>query len=64
MNVYLPDGTVTILDGNPVPVISLLKTMGINPIEVIITKNGRLVPEDAVVSGSDEVKVFRVAHGG
>ena len=64
MNVYLPDGTVRILDGTPLMVSSFLRSMGLNPLEVIITKNGRVIPEDAVVSGSDEVRLFRVAHGG
>ena len=64
MNVYLPDGKVVVAGEDPVPVGSLLLSLGINPLEVIVTKNGRLVPEDAVISCSDEVKVFRVAHGG
>lgn len=64
MSVYLPDGRIIMPAGDPVPVNSLLLSLGINPLEVIVTKNGRLIPEDAVVTGSDEVKVFRVAHGG
>jgi sulfur carrier protein ThiS len=64
MSVYLPDGTIMVPEGSPVPVGSLLLSLGINPLEVIVTKNGKLIPEDAVISCGDEVKVFRVAHGG
>jgi len=64
MSVCLPDGTVIVPESCPVAVSSLLFLLGINPLEVIVTKNGRLVPEDAVISASDDVKIFRVAHGG
>ncbi|HTY14091.1 MAG TPA: MoaD/ThiS family protein [Methanoregulaceae archaeon] len=64
MSVCLPDGTIIVPEGGPAPVSSLLLSLGINPLEVIVTKNGRLVPEDVVICGSDEVKIFRVAHGG
>ncbi len=64
MNVSLPDGKILVPEGDPVPVGSLLESVGINPLDVIVTKNGRLVPEDATVSCEDEVRVFRVAHGG
>lgn len=64
MSVCLPDGTIVEPEGGPAPVSSLLISLGINPLEVIVTKNGRLIPEDAVISGSDDVKIFRVAHGG
>ena len=42
----------------------LLTSYNINPLEVIVTQNGRLIPEDATVSGEDEIRVFLVAHGG
>jgi sulfur carrier protein len=64
MSVCLPDGKIVVPEVTPAPVSSLLLTLGINPLEVIVTKNGRLVPEDAVISENDEVKIFRVAHGG
>jgi len=38
--------------------------LGINPIEVIVSVNGKLVPEDVIVSGNDEIRIVRVAHGG
>ena len=64
MSIQLPDGTILVPGGDPVRVLSLLQSAGINPLDVIVTKNGRLIPEDAVVFPHDEVRVFRVAHGG
>ena len=35
-----------------------------NPLEVIVSRNGTLVPEQAVIGGEDEIRVIRIAHGG
>jgi sulfur carrier protein ThiS len=42
----------------------ILARFGINPLEVIVSVNGRVVPEDAMVSGSDRIRIIRIAHGG
>jgi len=64
MRLQLPDGTVREIHGDVITVATLLTGCNINPLEVIITRNGRLIPEDATVSGNDEIRVFLVAHGG
>lgn len=64
MKLYLPDGTIREFGTDRATIISVLDECGINPLEVIVTRNGRLVPEDTVVSGTDEIRLFRVAHGG
>ncbi|MEI7434377.1 MAG: MoaD/ThiS family protein [Methanomicrobiales archaeon] len=64
MRLQLPDGTTRNVTGDAKTVATLLADCNINPLEVIVTKNGRLIPEDATVSGNDEIRVFRVAHGG
>ena len=64
MRLQLPDGTIREISGEVRTVASLLTGCNINPLEVIVTKNGRLIPEDATVSENDEVRVFLVAHGG
>jgi len=64
MRLQLPDGTTCDMSGEPTTVTTLLTGCNINPLEVIVTRNGRLIPEDATISGSDEIRVFLVAHGG
>jgi len=64
MQLRLPDGTIHEVSGEPKTVATLLTGCSINPLEVIVTRNGRLIPEDATVSGNDEIRVFLVAHGG
>lgn len=64
MRLQLPDGTILDAGADPKPAASLLARYNLNPLEVIVTRNGRLIPEDAIVSGNDEIRVFLVAHGG
>lgn len=64
MLLYLPDGKPRHVPGDPRTIGSLLIECGINPLEVIVTLHGRPVPEDAIVSGDDEVRIIIVAHGG
>ncbi|MDK2974595.1 MAG: sulfur carrier protein [Methanofollis sp.] len=42
----------------------VLLMLGINPIEVIVSRNGALIPEDTMVGGADELRVVRFVHGG
>jgi sulfur carrier protein len=64
MKVQLPDGTVRTVDAAGMPVEEVLALLGVNPVEVIVTLNGTLVPEDAVAGGGDEIRLVRISHGG
>jgi len=64
MKLFLSDKDVRILEHSPAPVEQILLEQGINPLEVIISRNGKLVSEDTVIETDDEVQVIRIAHGG
>ena len=64
MKIILPDKTTRETGSDPVSVEALVRNLGFEPIEVIVARNGTLVAEDAVVSGDDEVRIIRIAHGG
>ena len=64
MKLILSDKDVRILEHSPAPVEQILLEQGINPLEVIISRNGKLVSEDTVIETDDEVQVIRIAHGG
>ena len=64
MKVILPDQDVRVMEQGPVTVGDLLREMGINPLEVIVSRNGKLVPEQAAIGGDDEIRIIRIAHGG
>ncbi|MDM7934960.1 MAG: MoaD/ThiS family protein [Methanothrix sp.] len=64
MIVALPDGSRREIDVKSARIEEILDELGINPVEVIVAKNGRIVPEDETASGDDMLKIVRVVHGG
>ena len=42
----------------------LLQHMKINPVEVVIARNGQVVTEDAAVHDKDNITIFSVISGG
>jgi len=64
VRVIYPDGRVKEVEITEMPIEDLLEELGINPVEVIIAKNGKIVPEDDVVRSDDEIKIMVVKHGG
>lgn len=64
MKLILSDKDVRVLEQSPAPVEQVLLEQGINPLEVIVSRNGKLISEDTVIETGDEVRVIRIAHGG
>ena len=64
MKIILPYSTINIVLEDPASITSILDKLNINPSEVIVSRNGKLVPEDTLISGDDEIRIIRIAHGG
>ncbi len=64
MKIILPDKSCRTQTIPPMTVGELLRDLGINPVEVLVSRNGTLVVEDAPVEDSDEVRIYRITHGG
>jgi len=64
VRVIYPDGRVKAMEIAEMPIEGLLEELRINPVEVIIAKNGAIVPEDEMVRNADELKIIWVKHGG
>ena len=64
MKIILPNTTINIMQDDLVSITSILDKLNINPSEVIVSRNGKLVPEDTLIGGDDEVRIIRIAHGG
>jgi sulfur carrier protein len=64
MKLILPDQKTIDIDRVPVPVEKVLLELGINPLEVIVVRNGKMISEDTVVQTDDEIRIIRIAHGG
>jgi sulfur carrier protein len=64
MLIALPDGSRREISMDEARIEDILKQLGINPEEVIVAKNGKIVPEEETAGGSDELKIVRFVHGG
>ena len=64
MKLILADRDERVLEHGPAPVEQILLEAGINPLEVMVTRNGKLISEDTVVGDEDVIRVIRIAHGG
>ena len=52
------------LEAEDISVEEMLKQLEINPVEVVVTQNGRIVLESSILQRGDEVKIIQVIHGG
>jgi sulfur carrier protein len=64
MKLILSDHDKRIIEHSPAPVEQILLEAGINPLDVLVSRNGTLISEDTVVEAEDEIRVIRIAHGG
>ena len=64
MKIILPDQSVRVVEYGPYLIEDLLVSLGINPLEVIVSRDGILVPEGTPVSTDDAIRIIRIAHGG
>jgi len=64
MKLFVSSEGCRIFDHSPAPLEQILAEQGINPLEVLVSRNGKLIPEDTIVGADDEIRVTRIAHGG
>jgi sulfur carrier protein len=64
MKIRFQDGTVQTFAGGPAMASEVLAWLGLNPASVILSRNGKVIPEDTLLGRDDEVRVTRVSHGG
>jgi sulfur carrier protein len=64
MKIHFQDGTSHTFEGAPATVAGVLLSLGVNPVEVIVSRDGRVIPDDTVLGPDDEIRIIRVSHGG
>ena len=64
MLIALPDGSRREIAEKCARIEDILKQLGINPVEVIVAKNGKIVSEEETACSDDELKIVRFVHGG
>ena len=57
MKLIVSAGDCRVFDHGPATVEQILTEQGINPLDVIVSRNGRLVPEDTVLEADDEIRI-------
>jgi len=64
MKIILPDKSSRQVETIPRPVEQILLDAGINPLDVLVSRDGKLVTEDTLVGNDDEIRIIRISHGG
>lgn len=64
MKITMPDGTAKEIPVEAMLIEDILKLLNINPVEVIVAKNGKIVSELDHARAEDELKIVRIVHGG
>jgi sulfur carrier protein len=64
MKIAMPDGSRREMKLDGVRIEDILRDLGINPVEVIVAKNGKIVSEEEQANYADELKIVRIVHGG
>lgn len=64
MKIVLDDGNIREVDIDKTVIDDLLKSLKINPVEVVVAKNGKITTEFDVVESGDQLKIIRIIHGG
>ncbi len=64
MKITLQDGVTKEISIETMVIEDILKLLDINPVEVIVAKNGKIVSELEMARAEDELKIVRIVHGG
>lgn len=64
MKIILPDGNRKELYIAESIIEDILNDLTINPVEVIVAKNSKIVSEFESVRDEDEIKIIKIIHGG
>lgn len=62
--IILPDGSAREVRRSGATIEDVLEMLEINPEEVIVAKNSKIVSECETIDEKDEIKVVRIVHGG
>ena len=64
MKITYPDGSVKEIGIKEISVKELLKVLGINPIGVVIAKEGKIIPNDGILRNEDKIVIHEIVSGG
>jgi sulfur carrier protein ThiS len=64
MKIVLDDGIIKEVEVDKALIEDILNDLKINPVEVIVAKNGKITSEYDEVGSDDQIRIIRIIHGG
>ncbi|WP_407355740.1 MoaD/ThiS family protein [Methanolobus sp. WCC5] len=64
MKVKLPSGKTEEMKASRLTVEELLLMLDISQAEVLVSRDGRIIPEDTVLKDDDDIRIVQVVFGG
>jgi sulfur carrier protein len=64
MRIIFPDKSSRETRTCPRPLDAVLLEAGINPLDVLVSRDGKLVTGDTLVGDDDAIRIIRISHGG
>ncbi|KXS41056.1 MULTISPECIES: ubiquitin family protein [Methanohalophilus] len=63
MILHISDNSIEI-QADSIPLKDVLEMADINPLSVIVAREGTVIPVETTVYSEDTLKVYRISHGG
>ncbi|HSQ02119.1 MAG TPA: hypothetical protein VLM77_02605 [Methanobacterium sp.] len=64
MEIKFSEGHIENIDIKRLSVNELLKNFGIDPLEVIVKRDGSVILDDEILGKTDSIEIIRVIHRG
>ncbi|SFM91937.1 sulfur carrier protein ThiS [Methanolobus profundi] len=64
MKIRLPSGKTEDIDLGPLTVEELLRELDIAQGEVLVSRDGEIIPEDTILNIDDNIRIMQVVFGG
>ena len=64
MRLILPDQRELQLEVNQRTIEEILIGMSIDPITILVSRGGEIIPEDTIPKEDDIIKIIQISHGG
>jgi sulfur carrier protein ThiS len=64
MIIQFPDKRQETVTAGGRPIETILIALGVNPVEMLISRGDEIIPEDTIPAETDTIRLIRIAHGG
>ncbi len=64
MKVIFPEGNEKEVASENRPIEAIIQDLGLNPFELLISRDGEIIPEDTIGDETDIIRLIRISHGG